>query len=384
MKKPNSMQNPEINYNDWMFNFDKADFGNMAVGYGMGWYDEGVEGETLPYKERTGNLYPCLACFYVTHTPKAPIDRSANKLSEETKALFSKFYQKDLETIILNFSILAKPGYYGIVDPNFSYSTSNYCFIPKNPINYPANYEFLLSDFWIKNKIYRQSKWGRGKDGPIRYAPFESQWEFIFSCIWKNYVQLENRTLMSQYQFMRYLEAIAELAKDTLAYPLNNMSDKDFNKRIEYIASTIESPDEHGYSYSGLKCTRWHNKTITDKIKAFDMRLLDANGYLNAFFKQYNYNTMKNALELFLIKMFESVADGLVAKRLLTKCSFCGEYFIYSKGKKFCSVKAEGRDCGKSARNKRYYATTGQKRLPKYRKTTKELRAFYKEKGVKK
>lgn len=90
------------------------------------------------------------------------------------------------------------------------------------------------------------------------------------------------------------------------------------------------------------------------------------------------------ALKYFMQDIINSFVERLTEDKVAMRCQHCDIVIDYVEGKKFCSIKAEGRDCGKSARNKRYYSTTGQKRLPKYRKATKELRAFYKEKGIKK
>jgi hypothetical protein len=81
---------------------------------------------------------------------------------------------------------------------------------------------------------------------------------------------------------------------------------------------------------------------------------------------------------------FDSFTDDLIKSKKISQCQSCFDYFIYRKDKKFCSLLNEGKDCGKQARNKRYYGKRGKKRLPIYRKATRDLRAYYKEKGIKK
>lgn len=85
-----------------------------------------------------------------------------------------------------------------------------------------------------------------------------------------------------------------------------------------------------------------------------------------------------------LNSFFESLTKDLLKNRAVCRCQFCKNFFIYKKHKKYCSLLSEGKDCGKQVRNRRYYMTKGKKRLPKYRKATRELRAFYREKGIKK
>ena len=63
---------------------------------------------------------------------------------------------------------------------------------------------------------------------------------------------------------------------------------------------------------------------------------------------------------------------------------YCGAFIPFIKNKKYCSLLNEGRDCGKKARNQKYYSTRGKSRLPIYRRKTRALRKYYKEKGIKK
>ena len=79
-----------------------------------------------------------------------------------------------------------------------------------------------------------------------------------------------------------------------------------------------------------------------------------------------------------------SFTKDLSYRLLISQCQFCGDFFPYKVGKKYCSFIREGKDCGKSARNRKYYLTRGIKRLSRYRKITRNLRSFYKEKGIRK
>lgn len=86
----------------------------------------------------------------------------------------------------------------------------------------------------------------------------------------------------------------------------------------------------------------------------------------------------------FLQSILNSLTEDLLQNKVILQCEFCGDFFKYIRGKKYCSFKSEGKGCGKKARNKRYYEKHKSEILPKARKSTKELRAFYKKMGVKK
>jgi len=86
----------------------------------------------------------------------------------------------------------------------------------------------------------------------------------------------------------------------------------------------------------------------------------------------------------FLQSVFSSLIEDLLKNELISQCQHCGDFFKHIREKKYCSFKSEGKNCGKSARNKRYYEKHKDEILPKARKSTKELKAFYKKMGVKK
>ena len=381
------MQENNINYDNWLFVVDQADFAIPSFEYELGWYDDEILTDNFSHEEKKDKLDPKLVYLYATLKPNFRKEKLYTKMSEESeelKSLFLKFFSKDLSTIILNMAIVAPP-LYGEIGKYFIYSLKNHSFVPKNLNNYPCYYEFLFPDFWIKNKIYRSYKFSTTREGNTikysKYSPFERQRDAIFSGIWKSYCSLETRSIITQSTFIKMLFTLLNLAEDTLVKPINKINDKYFLQRKAFFSKDQLSQK---YGYFGMNPERWNKKIPNNKEETFNFRLLDSKEYLNSFFKKYNYSTMNNALELFLIKMFESFADALVSNNLLTKCIFCGEYFQFRKGKKYCSSLSENKDCGKSVRNKRYYSVKGKERLPKYRETTEELRAFYKELGIKK
>lgn len=86
----------------------------------------------------------------------------------------------------------------------------------------------------------------------------------------------------------------------------------------------------------------------------------------------------------FCYKFFDDLLDELKDKQKITQCSFCGNIFPFHKSRKYCTLQTEGKDCGKPARNRRFYIRHREEILPKARKTTRGLRALYRQKGIKK
>ena len=126
------------------------------------------------------------------------------------------------------------------------------------------------------------------------------------------------------------------------------------------------------------------NKVLKSRFTkeiATETRILDAKDLLNDFFKQIN---PISALEKLLIDFYISFSEKLIKDNLLIKCGFCGDFIMFKKGKKYCSLSTENKDCGKKARIKRYYEKAGKNNLDLYRKRTKDLRQFYKKRGIKK
>lgn len=368
----------DINFNDWSIMWNEIPFGRLSKPYLMGWGDNNIIPDSFPPKQLESKLWPSLLYSYAYYHPKNKLEETLENAPERIKQLFLKFYNREANTVTLDVSLIARP--YGKSDiplrSLFYYSPQNYCYIPKKIKNYPKRYyEFLFSDFWIRNKIFK-----KGTSKEHGFSTFEVQFEAIFLMIWKNYCQLEHRcSLMRDMEFMGYLYVLKQLVIDTIVNPMHDMDVKLFKSRFEYLET--ESEDLDNCKCFGLNPQTWAN--ITDNNKKF-IRILDSKDYLNVFFKKYNYSTMGNALELFLIKMLESFGDKLVSRQLLSKCALCGDYFVYLKGKKRCSLRVEGKDCRKSASNKRYHKKNTSKILPKARKSTIELQEFCKEKDIKK
>ena len=126
-----------------------------------------------------------------------------------------------------------------------------------------------------------------------------------------------------------------------------------------------------------LKIASLSNKWIT--AKNISKKFIED---LNTFNR--NFLPIQNEFDNFFYSFFNDLLLDIVQKKKLLVCPECGDIIQYKHGKKYCSIKTEGKDCGKKARNKKYYKKHSKEIRPKARKTTKELREFYTEKGIKK
>jgi len=92
-------------------------------------------------------------------------------------------------------------------------------------------------------------------------------------------------------------------------------------------------------------------------------------------------------LTRFCNSFFYDLIDDLKTSKIIGECQFCGDFFPIDnkrKTKRYCSLKFEGKDCARAARNKRYYERHKEEIKPKSRKLMKEQRECYKKYGVKK
>ncbi len=89
-------------------------------------------------------------------------------------------------------------------------------------------------------------------------------------------------------------------------------------------------------------------------------------------------------LSEFCDTVFFSLVDDMLETGAVSECQFCGLLFPFEKGKKYCSPKTDGRKCGKTARNKKYYKKNRIILLPKIKKDITETRKLYKTLRIKK
>lgn len=60
-------------------------------------------------------------------------------------------------------------------------------------------------------------------------------------------------------------------------------------------------------------------------------------------------------LKRFCFSFVTSMMNSLLLRKLIEQCPCCGDFMLSHPGKKYCSFRVEGKDCGKKTRNKVYY-----------------------------
>lgn len=112
-----------------------------------------------------------------------------------------------------------------------------------------------------------------------------------------------------------------------------------------------------------------------------DLTTDDDIDFLNRTLQQFEpWLRSFGVLDVFIGLVFYSLGWILSQEKTLSECGHCGAFFRYRKGKKYCSLLSEGRDCGKKARAKRDYQKHRDKRLEYYKremKLTRELERKY-------
>lgn len=170
--------------------------------------------------------------------------------------------------------------------------------------------------------------------------------------IWNVYTQRTGESVIGRVEFCAWIYRLTALATDLLDYPFHQ--DPSPGKRREVIKAVVRN--KYGQEFDCYDLKRWRplmRAPRFDAEEALRTRLLDARGtYLR--FRQEVKND--SPLKEFLHELGKSLFQKLAAMRMLRKCPVCGDYFIYRKGKKYCSPAVEKKTCGKTIRNKRAYS----------------------------
>ena len=132
-------------------------------------------------------------------------------------------------------------------------------------------------------------------------------------------------------------EDIHKIAPSTFFFDLKNYIEISLNEMVmsnkDYY-DILNSIGESSFDYN-LEKTIYLNdlNLLKDKISSFSF----------------------NPLTDLLSRLFFSLTNTMLSNREIGQCQHCWEFFKFVKNKKYCNLKYEGRDCGKSARNKRSY-----------------------------
>jgi len=236
--------------------------------------------------------------------------------------------------------------------------------------------EFLIERHW--NNLRRRKEYESIKVYDFEVYDFDSE---LLTNIWNEYCLMEGKTSIGREDFLLWLYRLNSIVYDLYRYPLINSNEHQWQLRYLFLRELLKSKMSHYREYYLEE--NW-NKILNDRFTkevATEVRILDAKDLLNVFFKQIN---PISALERLIIDFYLSFAEKLIKDNKLIKCKFCNEFISFKKGKKYCSLLKENKDCGKKARNKQYYERRGKENLGLYKEKTRKLRQFYKDRGIKK
>ena len=93
---------------------------------------------------------------------------------------------------------------------------------------------------------------------------------------------------------------------------------------------------------------------------------------------RFLHNEYPNAVTSVALEYLISFIDELNRLEQVTLCPQCANVIPFRKGKKCCSLRSDGRDCGKRARNKRYYSEHGEALREKNKRDMKLYRDLVK------
>lgn len=142
------------------------------------------------------------------------------------------------------------------------------------------------------------------------------------------------------------------------------------------------------YDYRGLSKKEFIVllESIADEIQqviyGFDMTKKDVKR-LNDFKKWLHEGNFDDPLKRFCLTFFWDWLFDLQERKIVTECECCGDLFLYNDRKKYCSIRFEGKDCGKKLRNRAFYKKHQEEIRLKQRQRMVEYRDFNREWNVK-
>jgi hypothetical protein len=184
--------------------------------------------------------------------------------------------------------------------------------------------------------------------------PFEHRSYHIFAC---NIADALKHTADYRYRiFSEWLSVFYDQLSDVFGYP--EISKIDFIHLCKQIANL-------SYTWATTKSV---NKQFLSQFNEFNDSLLETDCYLTNF----------------CYSAFDDLIEDMLDAEAVSECEHCCSLFPFEKNKKYCSLKSEGRNCGKTARNKKYYKRHRKRLSTRQRGETRLNRECLKSKGVKK
>lgn len=157
------------------------------------------------------------------------------------------------------------------------------------------------------------------------------------------------------------------------------------NAVMAYYKDMIEKIDSSSHNkHLGKKIFLNYIDSLFEIINQYDLKndLTHENcNLLDEMLKDLTIKT--DILSDYLKKTITGLIDELIGKKILSRCQHCKSTMKYRLYKKYCTTAYENRDCGKKARDKKYYQKYKDEIKIKAKKTAKERREFYKQHGMK-
>lgn len=198
--------------------------------------------------------------------------------------------------------------------------------------------------------------------------------------VWEEYCLFEGTASLARSEFDSWIYRFTSLTTDLIDFPFS--SDSDWQERVEILK--LLASDPLGLHYECFSASNWDPLLEQSEITASAAdraRLSDACITIEKFRLEVE---REYPLGQFLHSIVDAFAKYLVDNRRIKECAFCPGYFPYDDRKVFCSLKSEHRDCGRRARNRRNYLNRSEEQKERNRQGNRELRLFYKKKGIKK
>ena len=184
--------------------------------------------------------------------------------------------------------------------------------------------------------------------------PFSHKTYYLFAC---NFAQALKHNPDGMYKlFAEWLSYFYDQLAATFGYP--KISKLEFVEISKHIADL-------GYEWITTKTA---SRPFLEKINAY----IDTPEVEDCYLSE------------FCDSVFFSLVDDMLEAGAVSECQFCGLLFPFEKGKKYCSPKTDGRNCGKTARNKKFYSKHRHSILSTQRREMKKTRKLYKNLGIKK
>ncbi len=161
-------------------------------------------------------------------------------------------------------------------------------------------------------------------------------------------------------------------------------SNRDLSIIFDHVHHTVYNILKHR-TLSKNDC----NSLIGD-IAELGLRWADAEGKVSSRYLKilvaFNDKSRKHPEPYyeFYSSFFNDLVADLNAKEKIWQCLACGNIYKYKKGRKYCSLTGEGKNCSRKYYSKSYYKKNQWKIRPKAKVAMRETRALYKDKGVEK